>query len=145
METIDVGGVNCYLLEAGDGYVLIDTGFSAKRKYLDGELRKALNRSGEVPKQLRLVVLTHGDSDHAGNAKFLREHYDAKVAMHLADSRMVETGDMTWNRKPRPDKVSLTFRLMTLVFGRNSAFDTFQPDFYLQDGQYLTEFGLSAR
>ena len=28
MEIIDVGGVNCYLIEADDGFVLIDTGFS---------------------------------------------------------------------------------------------------------------------
>lgn len=145
IEIIDVGGVNCYLLEADDGFVLIDTGFSAKRMFLDEVLKKALNKPGEVPKKLKLVILTHGDSDHAGNCKFLRENDDVKIAMHFEDSKMVENGDMSWNRKLKPDKISFTFRLVTLAFGKNSIFDTFKPDIYLQDGQNLAEFGLSAK
>ena len=145
VEIIDVGGVNCYLLEADDGFVLIDTGFSTKRMFLDEVLKKALNKPGEVPKKLKLVILTHGDSDHAGNCKFLRENYGAKIAMHFEDSKMVENGDMSWNRKLKPDKISFTFRLVTLAFGKNSVFDTFKPDIYLQDGQNLAEFGLSAK
>lgn len=145
IKIIDVGGVNCYLLEADDGFVLIDTGFSAKRLFLDEVLKKALNKPGELPKKLKLVILTHGDSDHAGNCKFLRENYGAKIAMHFEDSKMVENGDMSWNRKSKPDKIAFTFKLFTLVFGKNSVFDTFKPDIYLKDGQDLAEFGLSAK
>ncbi len=58
---------------------------------------------------------------------------------------MVENGDMSWNRKSKPDKISFTFRLVTLAFGKNSVFDTFKPDLYLQDGQNFAEFGLSAK
>lgn len=145
IEIIDVGGVNCYLLEADDGFVLIDTGFSAKRMFLDEVLKKALNKPGEVPKKLKHVILTHGDSDHAGNCKFLRENYGAKIAMHFEDSKMVENGDMSWNRKLKPDKISFTFRFATLAFGKNSVFDTFKPDIYIQDGQNLAEFGLYAK
>ena len=145
IEIIDVGGVNCYLLEANDGFVLIDTGFSAKRMFLDDVLNKALNKPGEVPKKLKLVILTHGDSDHAGNCKYLSENYGAKIAMHFEDSVMVENGAMSCNRKSKPDKISFTFRLVTLAFSKNSAFDTFKPDLYLKDGQNLAEFGLSAK
>lgn len=145
IEIIDVGGVNCYLLEADDGFVLIDTGFSAKRMFLDKVLKKALNKPGELPKKLKLVVLTHGDSDHAGNCKFLRENYGAKIAMHFEDSKMVENGDMSSNRKSKPDEISFTFKLFMLVFGKNSFFDSFKPDIYLQDGQHLAEFGLNAK
>ncbi|MDW7662559.1 MAG: MBL fold metallo-hydrolase [Bacillota bacterium] len=145
IEKIDVGGVNCYLLEVDDGFVLIDTGFPAKRMFLDEVLKKALNKPGEVPKKLKLIILTHGDSDHAGNCKFLRENYSATIAMHFEDSRMVEEGDMTWNRKSKPDRISFTFKLATLAFGKNSDFETFKPDIYLQDGQSLTELGLSAK
>lgn len=145
MEIIDVGGVNCYLIEVDDGFVLIDTGFSTKCMFLDEVLKKALNMPGEVPKKLKLVILTHGDSDHAGNCKFLRENYGAKIAMHFEDSKMVENGDMSWNRKSKPDKISFTFRLVTLAFDKNSVFETFKPDMYLQEGQNLSEFGLSAK
>ncbi len=145
IEKFDVGGVNCYLLEADDGFVLIDTGFPAKRMFLDGVLKNALNKPGEVPKKLKLIILTHGDSDHVGNCKFLRENYGAKIAMHVEDSKMVEEGDMTWNRKSKPDRISFSFKLATLAFGKNSDFETFKPDIYLQDGQSLTELGLSAK
>ena len=87
IEIMDVGGVNCYLLEVDNGFVLIDTGFPTKRKFLDETLKKALNKSEEGPKKLKLIILTHGDSDHVGNSKFLREKYDAKIAMHFEDSQ----------------------------------------------------------
>lgn len=145
IEIIDVGGVNCYLLEADDGFILIDTGFPTKRKFLDEALKKTLNKQGGVPKKLKLIILTHGDSDHVGNSKFLREKYDAKIAMHFEDSKMVENGDMTWNRKKKPDKLSFIFKFVIFAFGKNSVFETFTPDIYLKDGQNLAEFGLDAR
>lgn len=145
IEIIDVGGVNCYLIKADDGFVLIDTGFSTKRTLLDEVLKKALNKPGKEPEKLKLVILTHGDSDHAGNCKYLKENYGVEIAMHVDDSKMVENGDMTWNRKSKPDKISFTFKLVTLAFGKNEDFDTFKPDIYLQDGQNLSEFGLSAK
>ena len=145
IKIIDVGGVNCYLLEANDGFVLIDTGFSAKRMFLDEVLKKALNKPGEEAKKLKLVILTHGDSDHAGNCKFLSENYGVKIAMHFEDSKMVENGDMSWNRKSKPDEIAFTFKLFSLAFGKSSIVDTFKPDIYLKDGQDLAEFGLSAK
>jgi glyoxylase-like metal-dependent hydrolase (beta-lactamase superfamily II) len=34
--TINLGGVNCYLVKTGDGCILIDTGFSLRQnKYQD--------------------------------------------------------------------------------------------------------------
>jgi hypothetical protein len=33
IKTINLGGVNCYLIKAGDGFILVDTGFSSKRAY----------------------------------------------------------------------------------------------------------------
>jgi hypothetical protein len=40
----------------------------------------------------------NGDLDYAGNAAYLREEFGARIAMHHADSGMVERGDMFWNR-----------------------------------------------
>ena len=42
IETINLGGVNCFLLKAGDGFVLIDTGFAARRDQLEKELGLSL-------------------------------------------------------------------------------------------------------
>ena len=144
IKTINLGGVNCYLVKAGDGYILIDTGFSSKRAHLEKELEDA----GVMPGNLTLIILTHGDSDHAANSAYLREKYGAKITMHLADSGMVENGDMSWNRKPKPDKISITFRISTMIFSglnKPGKFNTFKPDFYIVDGQSLSEYGFCAK
>jgi len=143
IKTINLGGVNCYLLTTGSGYILIDTGFSSKRAHLDKELASA----GVRPGNLSLILLTHGDSDHADNSAYLREKFGAPIAMHKDDSGMVKTGDMSWNRKSKPDKLSMPFRIMMKLFsGMNKpgSFNTFTPDFYVADGQSLTEYGLEA-
>jgi hydroxyacylglutathione hydrolase len=91
---------------------------------------------------LKLIILTRGYSDHADNCAYIREKYGAKTAMHTNDSGMVEHGDMTWNRKAKPDKVSIMFRIMQ-IFGRLSKqgnFNTFKPDIYIEDGQDLSEY-----
>ena len=142
IRTINTGGVNCYLVKTSDGgYVLIDTGFANKRTKLEQELQSA----GCKPGNLKLIVLTHGDSDHAGNCAYLREKYSTKIALHPGDSGMVERGDMSWNRKAKPDKVAILFRLMMFLFGRSSKFDLFKADIALEDGQDLAEYGLDAK
>jgi len=144
IKTINLSGVNCYLIKTDDGYILIDTGFSSKCSYLD----KVLESAGVIPGNLRLIILTHGDSDHADNCAYLCKKYDAKIAMHYDDSGMVEHGDMSWNRKAKPDKISITFRVMTMIFGRLSKsgnFNIFKPDIYIGDGQDLSEYGFDAK
>ena len=140
VETICLASVNSYLLAAGDGFVLIDTGKPEKREALLRRLRAAGCDAGD----LRLIVLTHGDYDHAGNAAYLRETLGAPVAMHAADAPRVQTGDWSLGMKPRPDKFPLLFRTLSL-FLRPGAFDTFTPDVALEDGQGLEPSGLDAR
>jgi hydroxyacylglutathione hydrolase len=144
VSTINLGGVNCYLAKCTDGFVLIDTGFSTKRDFLVRQLEKA----GCRPGNLKLILITHGDSDHAGNGAFLRRTYGAKVGMHPLDVGMVERGDMGWNRKAKPDRMSLLFRLMGVVVSvvaKRHKFETFSPDIEVRDGFPLSIYGFNAR
>ncbi len=90
-----LGSVNCYLIDTGAGYILIDTGCANQRANLRNELVSAGCRPGD----LRLIVLTHGDFDHTGNAAYLRDEFGARIAMHRGDAGMAERGDMFANRK----------------------------------------------
>ena len=139
-ETICLASVNSYLLRADDGFVLVDTGKPEKREALEARLRAA----GCAPGDLRLIVLTHVDYDHAGNAHYLRSVFDAPIALHAADVPRVETGDWSLGLKPKPDKFPFLFRTMSL-FVRPGAFETFTPDVLLVDGQSLGSWGLDAR
>ena len=147
MRTISLGGVNCYLLGAGDGFVLIDTGLAAKRS----ELVRQLEAAGCAPGRLRLVILTHGDIDHAGNCAHLQATYGAPIAMHRAEAGMAEQGDMSWNRKVRPDRITAFGRvvmtiagMMVRLSGARANVEVFSPDVFLEDGQSLTAYGLDA-
>jgi hydroxyacylglutathione hydrolase len=131
-----LSSVNCYLIKTDSGCILIDTGCSNSR----AELEKELGACPE-PGGLRLIVLTHGDFDHSGNAAYLRQKFGAKIAMHRQDLAMVERGDIFGGRQGGNFflrmLVSLIFR-----FGRSSRF---KPDLYLDDGDDLAEYGLKAR
>ena len=72
--------VNCYLVRTSDGFILIDTGRTNKRGVIEKELEKA----GCQPENLALIVLTHGDFDHCGNAAYLRKKFGTQIAMHKA-------------------------------------------------------------
>jgi len=139
VERICLAGVNSHLLRTEAGFVLVDTGKPERRVQLEARLRGA----GCTPGDLRLIVVTHGDYDHAGNAAYLRRMFGAPIAMHVADVRRVETGDWDLGMKPRPDKFPLLFRTMAL-FVRPGAFETFTPDVLLDHGQSLAQSGLDA-
>lgn len=132
-----LGSVNCYLIETDTGYILIDTGGSKKRTELEEELESA----GCQPGNLKLIVLTHGDFDHTGNAAYLREKHGATIAMHYDDSGMVERGDMFWNRK----KGNFLFRMMApILFGFGKT-QRFEPDLTVENGYDLSEYGFDAK
>jgi hydroxyacylglutathione hydrolase len=128
-------GANCYLVKTGAGrYVLIDTGYSAKR----AEVEKGLTEAGCQPGNLELIALTHGHGDHIGNCVYLREKYGAPIAMHRGDSEMVESGI----------KASLITRIMldtlSFVFGLGKT-ERFKPDLYVEDEQDLSAYGFDAK
>ena len=129
--------VNCYLIRTGERYTLIDTGRASKRGAIEAELTSA----GCQPGNLDLILLTHGDFDHCGNAAYLRNTFGAKIAMHYDDIGMVKHGDMFWNRKPP----NVLIRTMIGMFLRLHTSDRCIPDFYVQDGDDLSRHGLDAR
>ncbi|RJQ28417.1 MAG: MBL fold metallo-hydrolase [Peptococcaceae bacterium] len=140
IKTINLGGVNCHIVETGDGYILIDTGSPTKR----ADFVKKLESAGCKPGNLKLIILTHGDYDHTGNAAYLRKKYGTKIAMHHDDSGMVERGDWNWNRKAKPDKFSIIFRIVSFLI-RPGKFDIFKPDLTIGEGFALSEYGLDAK
>lgn len=131
-----MGQVNCYLVQAGKGYVLVDTASSNQQS----ELETRLEQAGCRPGSLKLIVITHGDFDHTGNAAYLRQKFSAPIGMHPNDAGMAERGDMFWNRKSGN---ALIRWAAPLLFRFGSVY-RFSPDVALEDGQSLSEYGLNA-
>jgi hydroxyacylglutathione hydrolase len=143
ITALKLGGVNAYLFAAGDQFVLVDSGPSARRAALERSLRAV----GCTPGKLKLLVLTHGDGDHSGNCAFLQSKYGAKIAIHALDAGMVENGDMAWNRKGKADQRSLLFKafgLLGRIVDLQRGFERFTPDILVDEGFSLACFGLGA-
>ncbi|MFC1875002.1 MBL fold metallo-hydrolase [Chloroflexota bacterium] len=137
-----LGSVNCYLLETNDGgYILIDNGGSNKRE----ELEETLEREGCKPGNLKLIIITHGDFDHTGNASYLRNKYGVKIAMNHEDSEMVERGNMFSNRKTGNIFSRKLIGVLTPILFRFGKSERFMPDCYLDDGYDLSGYGLDAK
>jgi hydroxyacylglutathione hydrolase len=132
--------VNCYLVATSGGYVLVDTGTAPRREKLDRQLSSA----GCEPGSLRLIVLTHAHTDHAGNCAYLRKTYGAPIAMHAGDVGKVERGDMFW-RADGSGAVAATIAKTMLFLVGLGRFDCFEPDVLLSDGQSLCDFGFDAK
>lgn len=131
------GTVNCYLIQNPIGNFLIDTGGSNNEKLLVQELEKA----GCPPEKLSLIIITHGDFDHIGNAAFLKNEYELKIAMHPDDAGMAEQGNMFHNRQ----QPNILVRLLAQPFMGFGKTKRFSPDILLKNGDRLTPFGLEAR
>jgi hydroxyacylglutathione hydrolase len=132
-----MGRVNCYLLQTKPGFILIDTGGSNGRK----ELLKALANANCQPGMLQLILITHGDFDHTGNAAYLRKIFGGKIAMHQDDLGMVKDGDMFYNRQ----KPNVIIRKLASLYAGSGRKDRFTPDLFVEDGFDFSEYGFDAK
>ena len=132
-----LSSVNCYLIKTNIGYILIDTGCTGRRTDLEKELESA----GCKPGSLQVIVLTHGDFDHSGNAAYPRKRFGTRIGMHHDDSGMVERGNMFWNRS----KSNILIRTITPILFKFGKSERFKPDSYVEDGEDLSENGFDAR
>ncbi len=131
-----MGSVNCYIVDTGSGFFLIDTGASNRRR----EVERQLEDAGCKPGDLKLIILTHGDFDHTGNAAYLRGKFGARIAMHRDDAGMLERGDIFWNRKSS----NLLMRALASVLFRFGKSERCSPDLYLEEGDDLSGYGFGA-
>lgn len=133
---LNITRVNSYLVKIDGGFFLIDTGMTNARRQLDAEL----DRLGCNPGDLKLILLTHGDFDHTGNAVYLRQKYGSQIAMHQGDVGMLENGDMFWNRKYE----NRLLRGLMKTFIPFKAENQGKPNIFLEDSVSLSSYGLDA-
>lgn len=154
---IDLQGVNCYLGKTEQGFILFDTAghlvldkeFNNRREALEERLKKEGVNAGN----LKVIVLTHGDSDHSANAAYLRDKYHCAIAMHAQDVSLVENASLDqWMESFRYR--SIAFKVIFRLLNRKiravtekvlKEFEEFSPDVLLKEGDGLSEYGFAAR
>ncbi|PKN94036.1 MAG: hypothetical protein CVU44_06430 [Chloroflexi bacterium HGW-Chloroflexi-6] len=86
-DRIPAGICNCYLLR-GEKTILIDGGAPGGL----GAFKQGLQRLGVDPREIQLIVLTHGHADHIACLGAIQQMSGAKVAVHQNDRTWVESG-----------------------------------------------------
>jgi len=124
---------NCYLV-LGEKPVLVDTGAPGDLK----RILAALAQHGVEPKQIGLILLTHGHSDHAGCAAELRRRTGAQVAVHTGDAHLVRTGQN--GVLAARDTLGRLIRPFV-----NETYEGFDPDLVFREAISLEPYGLRAR
>jgi glyoxylase-like metal-dependent hydrolase (beta-lactamase superfamily II) len=87
-------------------------------------------------------VLTHADTDHAGNVAAVQSKYGAKIAVHPGEAEAVRQGNMWLSRTRQPAGIA---KLVFSLFGPLIGSERCEPDQNLTDGQDLSEYGFNAR
>lgn len=134
--TIHLGFDQCYLLQ-GDGLVLIDCGEPGKIE----KFKKCLIKLKIDPKDINLIVATHGHWDHIGSAKEIKDLTGAKLAMHKNEKDWLEKsliilppGVTRWGR---------IFKMILSVFTPKIKIPPAKVDLVLDEKRFsLAEFGI---
>lgn len=124
---------NCYLL-LGDRPVLVDTGAPGDLK----RILAALKENRIEPKDLALILLTHGHSNHAGCAAELKRRSGAVVALHVGDAGLARTGQN--GVLAVRDMLGRILRPFV-----DEQYEAFEPDLLFRDGFSLEAYGIKGR
>jgi glyoxylase-like metal-dependent hydrolase (beta-lactamase superfamily II) len=81
--------VHLYLLEADEGFILIDTGVNTAEAFAG--LQRKLGELGLDFSAITQIVITHFHSDHCGQAARIRELGQAQIVMGDAERATFET------------------------------------------------------
>ena len=139
--TIKIGINRCYLVK-DRGAILIDAGGPNKLHVFQKQFKKL----SITPDEIKLIILTHGDLDHVGSAKDLKELTGAKIAINDCDKSNFERSVYNF-----PPGVTMWGRF--LRFFLNPILKTVLPsipggvaDIVLDENEFsLEEFGISGK
>lgn len=135
---IPMGFVHAFLVIQDGQAVLVDTGLpgSAPR------ILHAAAKHGIEPQQIKLIILTHGHTDHTGSALVVQSVCQAPIASHPLEAALLENG----TNGPLKSTTALG-RLIASASNLESRVKPIplHPDLFIDDGADLATFGIEAR
>lgn len=87
----------CYIIK-DKGTILFDAAYKGCSK----SFSRLLSESNIDPEEIQLIIISHGDFDHAGGAKELSELTGAKIVMHQQDKDNLEKSVFNWPQGVTP-------------------------------------------
>jgi hydroxyacylglutathione hydrolase len=136
---IRMGIASSYLLPAREGYVLIDTGSRGHEE----QFFRALARHHILPHAIKLIILTHVHFDHVGCARAIQVGCGAPVMVHHTEAALLASGAVVIPAGTYPHTKVCGAVARQLRWGLR--FLPVSPDYVVDDGLSLTDFGLEAQ
>jgi len=137
--TIKVGINRCYIVK-DEGTILIDAGSPNKIHIF----QKAFKRLKMHPPEIRLIILSHGDFDHVGSVKDIKEITGAKIVIHEHDRHNLEQS--RFNFPPGVTRWGRLSRAIMYPFLKNLiTFPSTKADIVLNENDFsISKFGING-
>lgn len=137
VQPIKFGLANIYFIKTNNGYILVDTGMPNLKLELD-----AVFGLLEVdPKELQLIILTHGHMDHVGNIAYAKQISGAKILCHTSYAVYLENGEV---EVVHAHGFAAHFKTYMAGFLAN-AVEGIKPDILVDQEVDLKEYGISGK
>ena len=135
IHTIKFGFVKVYLLETESGLVLIDTGLPKS----ENKLWKYMEKQKLRPKDIKLIIITHGHQDHVGSLKAIKNRTKAQILIHEHDGFLLNAGISP--------KVYPTIWILKKFYNpdKESKITPVKSDIIITDEYSLEEFGINGK
>lgn len=114
---------NIYLVDSGDGFILIDSGAGIRPKAI---LEEAI-KDGLDPDKIDYIIITHGHADHSGGAYHLQKMTGAMVICSILTAPILETAD--------EDVISLTAAKRQGIYPENYQYHGCIPGKFIKHGE----------
>lgn len=88
--TVPLSYTNCYLIQAAQGWILVDAG----RQSMARRFRRCLGKLDIDPKDIKLIIVTHAHFDHVGSLAQIKSMCGCPVLAHPREAGIIEAGEV---------------------------------------------------
>ncbi|MCF7927759.1 MAG: MBL fold metallo-hydrolase [Spirochaetales bacterium] len=137
--SIHSGKASMYLYGSPSGYLLVDAGLKKSIK----DITSVLSRLNAKPGDIKLIVITHGHSDHTGSLAEIKRLSGAPVMVHAHEAASLEAGF-----KDMPKGTGPLWRIMiglASLAPKAGSFPPVKPDVVIQEDTDLAPYGFNGR
>ena len=133
--TIPLGFANSFIVK-DRGIILVDTGINANKE----KFTQFFQHQKIDPRQISLIIITHGHADHFGHANYLKALTGAPILCHAEAVSALQAGN-TADVTPRNELGKRVLKLVKLPV----SVAPIQPDLIINSSFELAPYGVAGK